>query len=100
MTAIVGQGLGPFERWDLIAIAKRVLPKINFISLREGLYGLHLLQRLGAARDRVAVTGDDAIELTYQRHPRSLEIISASMSDVRRIPHSTPSIWKDCGHQL
>jgi len=69
MTAIVGQGLGPLERRDLIAIAKRVLPKIDFISLREGLYGLPLLQRLGVARDRVAVTGDDAIELAYQRHP-------------------------------
>lgn len=69
MTAIVGQGLGPLERRDLIAIAKRVLPRIDFISLREGLYGLPLLQHLGVAQDRVAVTGDDAIELAYQSHP-------------------------------
>ena len=68
MTAMVGQGLGPLERRDLVAIAKRVLPKINFISLREGLYGVPLLDRMGVGRDRVAVTGDDAIELAYQCH--------------------------------
>ena len=69
MTAMVGQGMGPLERPDLVAIAERVLPKVDFMFLREGLYGLPLLKRLGVNPDRVVVTGDDAIELAHRRHP-------------------------------
>ena len=72
MTAMVGQGIGPLERRDLIAVAKRVLPKIDFISLRERLHGLPLLKRLGVDLNRVVVTGDDAIELAYQRYPQAI----------------------------
>jgi polysaccharide pyruvyl transferase WcaK-like protein len=66
---MVGQGIGPMERPDLITIAKRVLHRIDFISLRESLHGLPLLKSLGVNLDRVVVTGDDAIELAYQRRP-------------------------------
>ena len=50
MTALVGQGIGPLASPDLVAIARRVLPQVNFFSLREGLYGLPLLQILGVPR--------------------------------------------------
>src|ERR1700733_956544 len=67
MTALVGHGLGPLVSPDLVAIAKRVLPKIDFISLREGLHSLPLLRSIGVSLDRVVTTGDDAIELAYER---------------------------------
>ena len=70
-TALVGQGIGPLARPDLVAIAKRVLPKVDFISLREGLYGLPLLRMLGVSQERVVTTGDDAIEMAYERRGAS-----------------------------
>ncbi len=72
MTAMVGQGIGPLERRDLITVAKRVLPKIDFISLRERLRGMPLLKRLGVDLKRVVVTGDDAIELANKHHPEAI----------------------------
>lgn len=62
-TAMVGQGLGPLESGDLLAMAERVLPRVDFISLRENRRGPKLLADLGVPEERVVVTGDDAIEL-------------------------------------
>jgi polysaccharide pyruvyl transferase WcaK-like protein len=64
-TAMVGQGMGPLDDAYLMRRARRVLPRVDFIAMREGLAGLPLMDRLGVRRDRVMVTGDDAIELAY-----------------------------------
>jgi polysaccharide pyruvyl transferase WcaK-like protein len=63
--ALVGQGLGPLEDPQFQARAAQVLPKAGLIALREGRNGPQILERAGAAAERVMVTGDDAIELAY-----------------------------------
>jgi colanic acid/amylovoran biosynthesis protein len=64
--AMVGQGFGPLERPELVSRARAVLPRINFIALREERAGLPLLKSLGVAEDRVMTTGDDAIEMAFR----------------------------------
>jgi colanic acid/amylovoran biosynthesis protein len=64
-TAMMGQGVGPIEDPDLLAHVKAVAPQVGFIGLREGVGGLPLLESLGVRRERMAVTGDDAIPLAY-----------------------------------
>jgi len=63
--AMLGQGIGPMRTPQLIEIARKVLPKLAALSLREGHKGLALCRTLGCRRERIAVTGDDAIELAY-----------------------------------
>jgi colanic acid/amylovoran biosynthesis protein len=67
-----GQGVGPIADPALLAKARTVLPRFALISLREGRTGLPLLESLGVPRDRIHVTGDDAVELAFQRRPSSL----------------------------
>ncbi|MFI9508329.1 polysaccharide pyruvyl transferase family protein [Nocardia sp. NPDC052566] len=70
-TALIGQGLGPLRDPQLLARAEKVLPHVDVIALREGRRGPELLARLGVDRDRVLVTGDDAVEFGYRlRDPR------------------------------
>jgi polysaccharide pyruvyl transferase WcaK-like protein len=61
-TALLGQGIGPLGD-DLRRRAASVLPAIGLIGLREGVNAPRLLMQLGVPSARVAVTGDDAIEL-------------------------------------
>jgi polysaccharide pyruvyl transferase WcaK-like protein len=62
---MVGQGIGPLRDPALRAKAEAILPRIAFISLREGLAGYPLLRSLGVSSDRIMTTGDDAIEMAY-----------------------------------
>lgn len=67
-----GQGVGPITEPALLEKARAVLPRLELIALREGHTGLPLLESFGVPRDRIHVTGDDAIELAYQHRPCSL----------------------------
>lgn len=74
-TAMLGQGLGPITDPTLAAVCRTVLPKIDFITLRESLGGLPLLRSIGFEVDsprRLVVTGDDAIERAYEGRPERL----------------------------
>ncbi len=62
-----GQGIGPIEDATLLERARSVLPRLTFISLREGLSGLPLLRSLGVPDNRILVTGDEAIETAFSR---------------------------------
>jgi polysaccharide pyruvyl transferase WcaK-like protein len=64
-TALLAQGLGPLAAPSLVRLARRVLPRVCFISIRERRTALPLLASLGVDTDGVPVTGDDAIELAY-----------------------------------
>jgi colanic acid/amylovoran biosynthesis protein len=74
LTAMMGQGIGPLTNRDLIARAREILPKIDFISLRERRAGEPLLRRLGVSADRVMPTGDDAIEMAYDGQVEPLQL--------------------------
>ncbi|MEU5841264.1 polysaccharide pyruvyl transferase family protein [Rhodococcus sp. NPDC047139] len=63
--AMIGQGLGPLDDPILQQRATEVLPRVDFISLRERLRGPKILERAGVPDERILVTGDDAIELAY-----------------------------------
>jgi polysaccharide pyruvyl transferase WcaK-like protein len=71
-TVAFGQGMGPMSEtsslWD---VSSRVLPLLDFVALREGRVGPRFLERLGVSDNRVAVTGDDAIEIAYRDDPIS-----------------------------
>lgn len=71
-TAMFGQGLGPMHSRKLLAWAKPVLPSVDLIALRENRVGPALLDLLGVAPTRMVTTGDDAIELVYQKRTREL----------------------------
>lgn len=64
-TALTGQGLGPIDAESLTRRVGEVLPAVDFISLRESRRGPAILERAGVPADRVMVTGDDAIELSF-----------------------------------
>lgn len=64
--AMFSQGFGPLSDPELLTEARRILPRVTFIALRENLYGPTLLRILGGRPDRVQVTGDDAVELAYE----------------------------------
>jgi polysaccharide pyruvyl transferase WcaK-like protein len=65
VTAIFGQGFGPFDAPVLRSRVAAVLPSIDFIALREGRASSALLRDFGVQTDRIFLTGDDAIELAY-----------------------------------
>jgi polysaccharide pyruvyl transferase WcaK-like protein len=66
-TAMFGQGMGPLQNPKLRARAREVLPHVDLIALREGRVGRSLLDSLGVTREHVLVTGDDAIEIAFDR---------------------------------
>jgi colanic acid/amylovoran biosynthesis protein len=69
---LLGQGIGPISDAALLARCRRVLPQVQLISLREGQCGPPILEALGVHRDRIVLTGDDAIESAYARRPAEL----------------------------
>jgi colanic acid/amylovoran biosynthesis protein len=64
--AMLGQGFGPLSDPLVLAQAARVLPRVNFITLR-GNRGAHaLIRSLGVSELKFQTTGDEAIELAYE----------------------------------
>lgn len=63
---MVGQGVGPMEKSILLQRAKEVLPKIDYILVREELFARRILESVDVPEDKIIMTGDDAIELAYQ----------------------------------
>ena len=71
-TALLGQGIGPIEDHRALARMAAALPEAAVLSVREGRTAPDLLASLGVPRERVAVTGDDAIELAFRNRPERL----------------------------
>ncbi len=67
-TVMMGQGIGPLDEPELRALAAEVLPRVRLLALREEVGGLPLCLELGVDRDRIRITGDDAIAIV-ERHP-------------------------------
>jgi colanic acid/amylovoran biosynthesis protein len=70
--ALAGQGIGPMTDRALRKHAAAVLPRVDFIALREEVASLPLLEDLGVARERISVTGDDAIIVAHRARAASL----------------------------
>ena len=71
-TVMLGHGLGPLKDPYLRSFAQSVLPKVNFITLREKRASMPLLQSLGVSSEGVLVTGDEAIKLAYSARCQEL----------------------------
>jgi polysaccharide pyruvyl transferase WcaK-like protein len=71
-TALMGHGIGPMSDAPLRDRAAAILPRVDLITLREGLASSALLQAIGVSPDRVAVTGDEAITTAYDARPDAL----------------------------
>jgi colanic acid/amylovoran biosynthesis protein len=67
--ALMGQGVGPIESAQLRRRTRSVLRRADLIALREDLASRPLLRALAIAEENVVTTGDDAIELAYERRP-------------------------------
>lgn len=71
-TALLSQGLGPMSNPELRSWAGLALPQAGYIFVREGRVGPGLLEALGVPKPRVAVTGDDTVELAFRQRPAHL----------------------------
>jgi polysaccharide pyruvyl transferase WcaK-like protein len=60
--ALFGQGIGPLRDPALVGKAREILPEVGLIALREKLTSLPILEQLGVPRERILITGDDAVE--------------------------------------
>jgi colanic acid/amylovoran biosynthesis protein len=70
--AMVGQGLGPLTDRRLARRLHAVLPRLELVALREDVTAPPIVASLGVAAARVMVTGDDTVELAYERRPATL----------------------------
>jgi colanic acid/amylovoran biosynthesis protein len=66
-----GQGVGPFTDERMRTVARRVLPKVELIGLREERTGRPELRAVGVEDQRMVTTGDDSIELVLKCAPKS-----------------------------
>ncbi len=71
-TALLGHGFGPLQDRELLARARRVLPRVDLIALREGVSGPAILDQVGVDPSRVRTTGDDAVAAAYESRPSAL----------------------------
>jgi len=60
---MMSQGIGPMRDSKLVAKARSILPRTGLVAVREAVFGPSRLEALGVGRDRVVVTGDDALAL-------------------------------------
>jgi colanic acid/amylovoran biosynthesis protein len=64
--AMLGQGFGPLSDPLVVKRAAKILPLVNFITLRGGRGSLDLLRSLGIPESKVQITGDEAVELAFE----------------------------------
>ncbi|HEY4245796.1 MAG TPA: polysaccharide pyruvyl transferase family protein [Lacunisphaera sp.] len=70
--AMFGQHFGPLSDPDVLVRAKRILPQVNFITLRGNPGAQVLLESLGVPASQIQVTGDESIELAYDERPEKM----------------------------
>jgi len=70
-TAMLGQGLGPLTKPGLLRRATAALRNLKLLTLRESRRSRDMAHQLGVHGDRIAVTGDDAIEYCHGNRSRS-----------------------------
>jgi len=63
---MLGQGFGPRRDLFVLKRAAKVLPLVNFITLRGNRGSFAILRSLGVAESKVETTGDEALEPAYE----------------------------------
>ena len=101
-TAMLGQGVGPFDDPELRARACAVYPLIDLILVRDRVAAPPLLASLGVDPARILFTGDDAIELAYEarRDAFGTDIgVSLRLSNYTLVTASDTAVVCDALHQ-
>ena len=62
---MLGQGFGPLSDPLVLKRAARILPHVEFITLRGGTESRSVLRSLGVPEAKMQTTGDEAVELAY-----------------------------------
>jgi polysaccharide pyruvyl transferase WcaK-like protein len=70
--AMLGQGFGPLSDPAVLKRAAKILPKVNFITLRGGRGSGAILKSMGVDSSKVETTGDEAVELAYESRSERL----------------------------
>ena len=70
--AMLGQGFGPLADPITLKRAAKILPRVNFITLRGNRGALDFVRSLGVAEAKVETTGDEALELAYEARTEEL----------------------------
>jgi colanic acid/amylovoran biosynthesis protein len=87
--AMFGQGMGPLSDKAVLSRARRILPRLQMITLRGSEGGTQLLESLGVPLANITTTGDEAIELAYDArsqevgHAIGINLRVASYSEVK-----------------
>ena len=63
---MLGQGFGPIGDPVVLKRAAKILPRVNFITLRGGRGSFAILRSLGVDESKMETTGDEALELAYE----------------------------------
>ena len=66
-TLVFGQGIGPLTCHQTCKRVSKVLSKVSHIGIREQRTGLEVLNRCGVPASQIVSTGDDAVQLAYDR---------------------------------
>ncbi|HYM13807.1 MAG TPA: polysaccharide pyruvyl transferase family protein [Bryobacterales bacterium] len=64
-TALLGHMIGPLTHPAVLQLCRDVLPRTDWISLREGFTSLPVLHSLGVPSGQIAVCGDETVEMAY-----------------------------------
>ena len=105
-TAMLGQGLGPLNDGKLRTLARAGMANLDMITVRESLKSPAVAASLGIARDRIAITGDDAVELAHGLRParigtkiglnvRATDYSAVAPSDLQRLRVAVSRITHD-----
>jgi len=87
-TFMFGQGIGPLRSDFLMGLSRKVLPRLKVLSLRESKSCTPVLKMLDVPDDVTRLTGDDAIQLAYDKRPKfiggkiGVNLRMASYSDI------------------
>lgn len=63
---MLGQGFGPVSDGLVLPRAAKILPRVDYITLRGNRGACDLLRTLGVAESRMQITGDEALEMAYE----------------------------------
>lgn len=67
-----GQGIGPIRSSRIRNKARRALPRVRSIALREKKFSYSILRDLGVSDDRITVTGDDSVAFAHGMRPQTI----------------------------
>jgi polysaccharide pyruvyl transferase WcaK-like protein len=70
--AMFGQHFGPLTDSIVLSRARRILPRLDLITLRGNPGALTFLSSIGVPISKIRTTGDEAIELAYEVRPSKL----------------------------